>query len=131
MVVHVDGASPYLSEEGCIVHTSTRVALNAVGIAGYEETTSTMIAREYVDRGDASPDDAYWAPARAAIVDYMKRDELRYSDGGALVLELYGHPDRQEAIRRIREAYKGGDKTRPRGADRAMPRNGRGRLRGA
>ena len=66
-----------------------------------------------------------------ALEPWVIAEQLRHSDGGALVLELYGHPDRQEAIRRIRETSKGGDKSRPQGADRAMPRNGRGRLRGA
>ena len=42
-------------------------------------------------------------------------EQLRHSDGGALVLELYGHPDRQEAIRRIRTAYAGGDGAAVRG----------------
>jgi integrase len=32
-------------------------------------------------------------------------EQLRHSDGGALVVELYGHPERQEAINRIRRAY--------------------------
>ena len=34
----------------------------------------------------------------------MIAEQLRHSDGGALVLELYGHPERDEAIRRIRDA---------------------------
>jgi integrase len=35
-------------------------------------------------------------------------EQLRHSDGGRLVLELYGHPDRTKAIERIRRAYTGG-----------------------
>ena len=34
-------------------------------------------------------------------------EQLRHSDGGRLVLELYGHPDRGKAIDRIRRAYTG------------------------
>jgi hypothetical protein len=39
------------------------------------------------------------------IEPWVIAEQLRHSDGGALVLELYGHPDRKEAIRRIRRAY--------------------------
>ena len=35
-------------------------------------------------------------------------EQLRQSDGGALVVELYGHPERAEAIKRIRRAYEAG-----------------------
>ena len=42
-----------------------------------------------------------------AVEPWVIAEQLRHSAGGALVLELYGHPDRQEAIRRIRDAYQG------------------------
>jgi integrase len=35
-------------------------------------------------------------------------EQLRHSDGGALVVKLYGHPDRQVAIHRIRRAFADG-----------------------
>lgn len=38
-------------------------------------------------------------------------EQLRHSDGGALVVELYGHPERGEAIKRMRRAY--GENVRP------------------
>ena len=38
-------------------------------------------------------------------------EQLRHTDGGALVVELYGHPDRDEAIKRVRRAF--GDAARP------------------
>jgi integrase len=38
-------------------------------------------------------------------------EQLRHSDGGVLVVQLYGHPSRREAIKRIRRAY--GDNVRP------------------
>jgi integrase len=38
-------------------------------------------------------------------------EQLRHSDGGALVIQLYGHPDRRRAIDRIRRAY--GDNVQP------------------
>jgi integrase len=34
-------------------------------------------------------------------------EQLRHDDGGALVVKLYGHPDRLKAIDRIRRAYAG------------------------
>jgi integrase len=34
-------------------------------------------------------------------------EQLRHSDGGALVTQLYGHPDRMRAIDRIRRAFGG------------------------
>jgi len=43
-----------------------------------------------------------------ALEPWVIAERLRHSDGGALVLELYGHPDRTEAIRRIRRAYTNG-----------------------
>jgi hypothetical protein len=54
-------------------------------------------------------------------------EQLRLSDRGALVLELYGHPQRDEAIRRIREAYVAGARRAP----ATTSRESRGRLRGA
>jgi integrase len=35
-------------------------------------------------------------------------EQLRHSDGGRLVLELYGHPSRSKAIERMRRAYASG-----------------------
>jgi integrase len=58
-------------------------------------------------------------------------EQLRHSDGGALVLELYGHPDRMEAIRRIRRAYTGGKVKGLRGKGDVDARRDRGRLGGA
>jgi len=39
------------------------------------------------------------------IEPWVIAEQLRHSDGGALVVELYGHPERAEAINRIRRAY--------------------------
>jgi hypothetical protein len=33
--------------------------------------------------------------------------QLRHTDGGSLVTQLYGHPDRMKAIERIRRAFGG------------------------
>jgi len=54
-------------------------------------------------------------------------EQLRHTDGGRLVLELYGHPDRNKAIDRMRRAYaeptvtpiRGTARTRS-GADRGL-----------
>jgi len=36
---------------------------------------------------------------------WVVAEQLRHSDGGTLVVKLYGHPSREEAISRIRKAY--------------------------
>jgi integrase len=41
---------------------------------------------------------------------WVVAEQLRHSDGGVLVVQLYGHPSRREAIKRIRRAY--GDNVR-------------------
>jgi integrase len=46
-------------------------------------------------------------------------EQLRHGDGGRLVLELYGHPDRNKAIERIRRAYTGATVTPIKGTDEA------------
>jgi integrase len=37
---------------------------------------------------------------------WVVAEQFRHSDGGTLVVKLYGHPSRDEAISRIRRAYK-------------------------
>ena len=39
------------------------------------------------------------------IEAWVIAEQLRHKDGGALVLKLYGHPERRRAIDRIRRAY--------------------------
>lgn len=46
-------------------------------------------------------------------------EQLRHEDGGRLVLELYGHPDRDKAIERIRRAYVGASVTPLKGTEPA------------
>jgi hypothetical protein len=69
---------PYLfrpDDPGCVVHTGTRVALNAVGIAGYGETTVSGIADRAVKQADPDAKDAYWARVNGAVTDYGNRNE--------------------------------------------------------
>ena len=40
-------------------------------------------------------------------------EQLGHRDGGRLVVELYGHPDKARARRRIREAYDNAAKITP------------------
>jgi hypothetical protein len=63
-----------------------------------------------------------------ALEPWVIAEQLRHSDAAALVLELLGHPDRTEAIRRIRDAYRGGSGRTPRGEREPESRRGRGRL---
>lgn len=64
------------------------------------------------------------------IEPWVIAEQLRHSDGGALVLELYGHPDRREAIRRIRRAFTGGNVRGLRGIQGRGSGEGRGTLGG-
>jgi len=64
-----------------------------------------------------------------ALEPWVIAEQLRHSDGGALVLELYGHPDRTEAIRRIRRAYTNGKVKGLRGRRGTEAPPGRGKLR--
>lgn len=57
-------------------------------------------------------------------------EQLRHSDGGKLVIELYGHPDRRKAIDRIRRAYTGAAVTELRGTDSQARPARRGRIGG-
>ena len=57
-------------------------------------------------RCSATPSTRAWLTATRWVVG----EQLRHSDGGVLVVQLYGHPSRREAIKRIRCAYR--DNTR-------------------
>ena len=41
------------------------------------------------------------------VEPWIIAQQLRHSDGGRLVIKLYGHPDRRKALDRIRRAYTG------------------------
>jgi hypothetical protein len=64
-----------------------------------------------------------WDPVRIA-------EQLRHGDGGRLVLELYGHPDRNKAIERIRRAYTGATVTPIKGTDEATSMRPQGKIGG-
>jgi hypothetical protein len=57
-------------------------------------------------RCSATPSTRAWLTATRWVVG----EQLRHSDGGVLVVQLYGDPSRREAIKRIRCAYR--DNTR-------------------
>jgi hypothetical protein len=68
---------PYLfrpDDPNCVIHTGSRVALNAVGIAKFADTTSTAIADQAVDRATPDGDTAYWVKLRGALNDYEARN---------------------------------------------------------
>jgi integrase len=60
---------------------------------------------------------------------WVVAEQLRHSDGGTLVVQLYGHPSREEAISRMRRAYATTVK-QLRGTAPAEPSNVRGNLGG-
>jgi hypothetical protein len=66
----------------------------------------------------ATPSTRGWLTATRWVVG----EQLRHSDGGVLVVQLYGHPSRREAIKRIRCAYR--DNTRGLRAIKGGPAGG-------
>jgi integrase len=60
---------------------------------------------------------------------WVVAEQLRHSDGGTLVVKLYGHPSREEAISRIRKAYTS-SVTKLRGTGSTEPSDARGNLGG-
>lgn len=74
---------PYLfrpSEDGCQVHTGTRVALNAMGIAGFEKPTTISLAKDLSSK-TANPDLAYYGRLKGYLLDYNKRSAAVQSIG--------------------------------------------------
>jgi hypothetical protein len=64
------------------------------------------------------------------IEPWVIAEQLRHSDGGRLVIELYGHPDRRKALDRIRRAYTGAKVAPIRGTDRQARSGRKGKLGG-
>lgn len=85
---------PYVfrpDDPDCVVHTGTRVALNEVGIAPFEETTATMIANKSVDE-TTDTETAYWVKLSGALEDYHIRNrtlerKLNANRDGGLTIE--------------------------------------------
>lgn len=68
---------PYLfrpSEDGCEVHTGTRVALNGLGIAGFEKPTTVSLATKLSAKTD-DPNLAYYGQLKAFLIDQQRRSE--------------------------------------------------------
>lgn len=68
---------PYLfrpDDSGCVVHTGTRVALNAAGIAKFDEATASAIADRAVQRANPDAKAAYWVKLSGAVSDYSNRN---------------------------------------------------------
>jgi hypothetical protein len=72
---------PYLfrpSEDGCQVHTGTRVALNSIGIATFAQPTTTSLADHAVEGANGlSEGDAYFARVKARLVEYQRAPQAR------------------------------------------------------
>ena len=49
----------------------------------------------------------YYALNVLELEPYVIAEQLGHKDGGKLVTQLYGHPDKKNARRRIREAFDG------------------------
>jgi hypothetical protein len=53
------------------------------------------------------PGESFAARYELELEPWIIAEQLRHSDGGALVTQLYGHPDRIRAIERIRRTFGG------------------------
>ncbi|MCW3048013.1 MAG: hypothetical protein JWO74_2297 [Solirubrobacterales bacterium] len=77
---------PYLfrpSEAGCQVHTGTRVALNAVGVAAFAKPTTTNLADKAVQGAhNMSDDEAYFARMKARVVEFENAPQAKTVDDG-------------------------------------------------
>lgn len=63
------------TDPSCVVHTGTRVALNAAGIAKYADTTVSAVADRAVKGASPHDNNAYWVKLRGALADYGNRNE--------------------------------------------------------
>jgi hypothetical protein len=77
---------PYVfrpSEAGCHVHTGTRVALNAVGVAPFSKPTTTTMADKAVQGAhNLSDDEAYFARMKARVVEFENAPQAKTVDDG-------------------------------------------------
>lgn len=74
---------PYVfrpSEQSCEVHTATRVALNAVGIAGFDDPSTLSVAEKLSESTD-NEDLAYFGRLKAILVEYGDASERSRSIG--------------------------------------------------
>jgi hypothetical protein len=90
---------PYLfrpTDPSCVVHTGTRVALNAAGIAKYADTTVSAVADRAVKGASPHDNNAYWVRLRGALADYGNRNEHV-----ANITEVCGASIRSSTARRV------------------------------
>jgi integrase len=64
--------------------------------AGMPDTTLYLATRHYF---------GWYALSVLELEPHIIAEQLGHKDGGKLVIQLYGHPDKQRARRRIREAF--------------------------
>jgi hypothetical protein len=70
---------PYIfrpTEEGCEVHTGTRVALNAAGVTKYASASTRSLASK-IAKQTASPDLAYFGQLKAVLVELQRQPDAR------------------------------------------------------
>lgn len=84
------------SEDGCVVHTGTRLALSKVGIAKVKPTTVQSISKRYADATGES-DAAYWGPMKAAVIEFQKNSQnsKNFRDANAAIQQAL---DRIQAL---------------------------------
>jgi hypothetical protein len=90
---------PYLfrpSEDGCVVHTGTRVALDALGVAKYQPTTASLIATKYA-KSTTNDNAAYLGQVKVILSKYLADSETSrgFSEGISILAEA------QTSLRRL------------------------------
>lgn len=76
---------PYLfrpSEDGCEVHTGTRVALNAIGIGGFDKPTTVSLAKKLSSKTN-DPNLAYFGRLKAFVIESQQQSASVESLGQA------------------------------------------------
>lgn len=103
---------PRRIDDPLIFHSKTGRRLTAGTLFYAWDPVRAAFGRPEMDFYDLRHRGASYMLNDLHIEPWLIAEQLRHKDGGKLVLELYGHPDRLKALNRIRDAYQkaGGQK---------------------
>jgi hypothetical protein len=86
------------SQEGCVVHTGARVALNAAGITKFSEVNVASAAREAAGDPALSPGRRYYAAMYAALKDLRDWNAAHPKDAAGGVVRLRQAADELDGL---------------------------------